>query len=42
MGPIAQFNPNLLDANNVKTDKLKWTDYHTFGSEPLAFEGDPE
>lgn len=42
MGPIAQFNPSLLDANNQKPEKLKWVDHHTFGAEPLAFEGDPE
>ena len=42
MGPIAQFNPALLDINNLKINKLKWRDEASNGRQELAYEGDPE
>lgn len=42
MGPIAQFNPALLDVSNMKSNTLKWVDEASNGREELAQEGDPE
>ena len=42
MGPIAQFNPALLDMNNAHAGKLRWIDEATNGKELLGQEGDPE
>jgi hypothetical protein len=41
MGPIAQFNPALLDMNNMKSNTIKWIDEATGGKEELGQEGDP-
>ncbi|CDW80148.1 dual specificity catalytic domain containing protein [Stylonychia lemnae] len=42
MGPIAQFNPALLNDQMNPNQKLKWIDEHTNGQELLGQEGDPE
>ena len=41
MGPIAQFNPSLLDMN-IQNGKVMWIDEKTQGRVMLAQEGDPE
>ena len=41
MGPIAQFNPSLLD-NSAQNSKVKWVDEKSMGRVMLAQEGDPE
>ena len=41
MGPIAQFNPSLLNGEQ-KQDTVKWLDVQSYGQLELAYEGDPE